>query len=776
MADSTSIEQPFPIFFDKVGKPLDSGYVYIGEYGKNPQTNPIQTFWDEALTQPAVQPIRTINGYYSRYGTPSRVFIQGISCSITVRDKYQTVVYSELKTSGKVAGLINASVILDDSGLTQQQINNKSTTNVDSIADLIAIQNPKNGRTVTTFSYISGKNKGGAKYRFNSSRVSENNGVTIINGWEKVNTSRLLASQIGCQEGDYENTDLLNTLIEVASTEGIRDVILDGFYKIGKLEKGITTTPFGDEPMWWLLKARSDVTFKGRSWGDGLFVAGGLVASNSSDANTKGYCVFGDYNQPDVKNFKIKNFKIDNNGQNNLLAPVNAFGSQSLCPNMWFQRGKNLRVENVHFFENPGHQTIVMDSGVDGFYAINNLFTDNGMGLINNDEIIDHSTIYNRSTNYVVSGNHGIFTTREPRISTFLEMHGVNGRIFANHSKGYPFPHLRASYFGQNSHNVRFFHNTASGCNIGSLYDGSNGSRIVAEFYNNDYVFRSRKPYDNHPQFAIGHVDGQFADITPASTNEIILIAEGNTYRQPPLDSDWTSFNLSDNVIFLGGKGTSVDIKNNLFVGFKNGYRINYSNPKTRYTFKNKRVSCGNTSDPYNTSLFTQNVDAAWLSLQTKEINIDDRLEDCVYNSWAYFNESVTPLKVNISGWSTTWILPYNSPSPDTSGYVRYDYTVEDIDTSRVLFSSGVKVLGKISYIDGSYFCKTIGNTTRWNFNRKFAATSAPATPRFFGDVQGDIVENTAPSSGQPIGYTCTVSSAIPSSVGTWKGFGIVQS
>lgn len=84
------------------------------------------------------------------------------------------------------------------------------------------------------------------------------------------------------------------------------------------------------------------------------------------------------------------------------------------------------------------------------------------------------------------------------------------------------------------------------------------------------------------------------------------MIAEGNTYRQPTLDSGWTSFNLSDNVIFLGGKGTSVNIKNNLFVGFKNGYRINYSNPKTRYNFENKRVSCGNTTDPYNTSLFTQ--------------------------------------------------------------------------------------------------------------------------------------------------------------------------
>ena len=101
MADSTSIEQPFPIFFDKAGKPLDSGYVYIGEYGKNPQTDPIQTFWDEALTQPAVQPIRTINGYYSQNGSPAKLYISGSACSITVLDKNKLLVFSDLKSNGE---------------------------------------------------------------------------------------------------------------------------------------------------------------------------------------------------------------------------------------------------------------------------------------------------------------------------------------------------------------------------------------------------------------------------------------------------------------------------------------------------------------------------------------------------------------------------------------------------------------------------------------------------------------------------------------------------
>ena len=51
----------------------------------------------------------------------------------------------------------------------------------------------------------------------------------------------------------------------------------------------------------------------------------------------------------------------------------------------------------------------------------------------------------------------------------------------------------------------------------------------------------------------------------------------------------------------------------------------------------------------------------------------------------------------------------------------------------------------------------------------------APTSPRFFGDVQGDIVENTAPSTGQPIGYVCILSSLTPASSGVWKGYGVVS-
>jgi hypothetical protein len=53
---------------------------------------------------------------------------------------------------------------------------------VESIAEMLAIANPKTGNSVTTKSYIAGLNKGGTKYIYDATRAAENNGVTCING------------------------------------------------------------------------------------------------------------------------------------------------------------------------------------------------------------------------------------------------------------------------------------------------------------------------------------------------------------------------------------------------------------------------------------------------------------------------------------------------------------------------------------------------------------------------------------------------------------------
>jgi hypothetical protein len=89
-----SIEVPFPVFYDRAGEPLENGYVWIGQANLNPQTNPIQVYFDRDLTQPAAQPLRTLAGYISNAGTPAQIYVDATNFSILVQDKNGTMVYN----------------------------------------------------------------------------------------------------------------------------------------------------------------------------------------------------------------------------------------------------------------------------------------------------------------------------------------------------------------------------------------------------------------------------------------------------------------------------------------------------------------------------------------------------------------------------------------------------------------------------------------------------------------------------------------------------------
>lgn len=41
---SSKITTPYPLFNDVDGRPLDAGYIYIGEAGKNPEIYPTPVF------------------------------------------------------------------------------------------------------------------------------------------------------------------------------------------------------------------------------------------------------------------------------------------------------------------------------------------------------------------------------------------------------------------------------------------------------------------------------------------------------------------------------------------------------------------------------------------------------------------------------------------------------------------------------------------------------------------------------------------------------------
>lgn len=89
------ITQPYPFFTDTDGNPLEGGKLFFGEYGLNPETDPVQMYWDSAQTQPAAQPIRTVAGVPSRNGKPSSVYGPS-QYSLTVRTKNDQIISSTL--------------------------------------------------------------------------------------------------------------------------------------------------------------------------------------------------------------------------------------------------------------------------------------------------------------------------------------------------------------------------------------------------------------------------------------------------------------------------------------------------------------------------------------------------------------------------------------------------------------------------------------------------------------------------------------------------------
>jgi hypothetical protein len=95
-----SIQVPFPVFQDQNGQPLENGYVWVGIANMHPQTNPVQVYFDRDLTVIADQPLRTINGYISRSGSPAQVYVDGNNFSIFVQDFQGNTVYNFADATG----------------------------------------------------------------------------------------------------------------------------------------------------------------------------------------------------------------------------------------------------------------------------------------------------------------------------------------------------------------------------------------------------------------------------------------------------------------------------------------------------------------------------------------------------------------------------------------------------------------------------------------------------------------------------------------------------
>lgn len=90
-----------PYFYDRQGEPLNGGRIYLGVEDMDPETNPIDTYWDSGYTLDTGT-IKTIGGLVVNDGTPALVYFEEENYSIRVRDSDGDEVY--YRPSAIVAG------------------------------------------------------------------------------------------------------------------------------------------------------------------------------------------------------------------------------------------------------------------------------------------------------------------------------------------------------------------------------------------------------------------------------------------------------------------------------------------------------------------------------------------------------------------------------------------------------------------------------------------------------------------------------------------------
>lgn len=211
---SSKITTPYPLFNDVDGRPLDAGFVFIGEAGKNPEVYPISVFWDENLTVPAEQPIRTRNGYFAKNGRAGKLYVADADCSITAKNKKQVVVHTDL---------------FADLFFGQKDV----VKTVETINDLKYLV-PWDGRTVYVKGYYKATNfalaqpyKGGGTRIYVASRSNENDGFLCINGWVlQVENSTVSPSHAGGKnDTSFDSSDAVQKALLYAG-----ETLLDDYY------------------------------------------------------------------------------------------------------------------------------------------------------------------------------------------------------------------------------------------------------------------------------------------------------------------------------------------------------------------------------------------------------------------------------------------------------------------------------------------------------------------------------------------------------------------
>lgn len=192
---------PYTAIADIDGSPLDAGFLFLGEYGKDPELFPVEIFWDSDFTVPAAQPVRTRNGYPVRNGSSAKVYLKAVQHSVVIKNRNSAFVLVDFFNKGWDASLIV------DGNETQHQINKRTVSSVYDYNELSEADVIDGQAVLVKKEGISGE------FVYKSGSLKAHNGGTVIKDalnrvWERQYSGAICGSWFEpTSGGEVDNTD-----------------------------------------------------------------------------------------------------------------------------------------------------------------------------------------------------------------------------------------------------------------------------------------------------------------------------------------------------------------------------------------------------------------------------------------------------------------------------------------------------------------------------------------------------------------------------------------
>lgn len=469
---------PYTAIADIDGSPLDAGFLFFGEYGKDPELFPVEVFWDADFTVPAAQPIRTRNGYPVRNGSPTKVYLKTAQHSIVIKNRNSAFILVDFKNKGWSADFVV------DGNENQHQINNSLIRTVKTTNDLLLIQNPKNKQII----YVESIQK---TFVYDENLTLPENGVTIIGKWEMEVQEVYYASDLlpdSSIDNVAEPQDVaINKLYQYATSKG-RAFIIDKPYYVRSVIKGggesyPALNPFNSGGVSHAIRVQSNSVL--------AFIGSGELKLVPSALDFTAIFLF-----HDVENYVILDPKCKGDKDSHLTTT----GEQGICYH--FGPSKNGYVRNPYaynawgdgfyfgftFYVKPFIDVIVPTNlTIDNPHGYN--ISRNGISLCGADNLTINTPYMEKVDR--VSPKAGIDIEPEEDINFTDKMFIRNVKIHNATFKSCAFPYTH-NIFGSRDVDVTFTGDTklinGGTTNIAALFNCATGGEDVATYQQNGQI------------------------------------------------------------------------------------------------------------------------------------------------------------------------------------------------------------------------------------------------------------------------------------------------